>query len=120
MTVYKRGLLPSIYKTHSKELRKLDEDLLRALNELNDNLSAILNTGISFNDNFDSVFVTYTSNAIANTEDTVTHTLGKTPTGIIPVSLDKAAIIYKSGSYTATSLLIKCNVASTTATLLVF
>lgn len=118
MTIYKRALFQRLFVSPS--MKQEDKDLFRSLTEQDDNLAAILDRGVSFLDNVDCDFVTYTSNAVADTEDTVAHDLGKVPTGIIPVSLDKAGIIYKSTTYTDENLFLKCNVASVTATLLVF
>lgn len=119
---YRSRLFPALFKSNriSGELRKVDEDLLVELSNLDVDLKNILDRGISFADNFDAVFVTYTSNATPNTEDTVAHTLGKVPTGYIPVLKDKAGDFYNTSALTKTNLLIKCSVASVTTTLLVF
>ena len=77
--------------------------------------------GLSYR-NIDWVPVAYASNAIANTEDTVTHNLGRIPIGYIVVDRDKAGVIYSSnkGAWTTTTMRLKGNVASTATTLLVF
>lgn len=51
----------------------------------------------------------------ADIEFTVFHNLQFTPTGIIVVSVNKAAIIYASrkSQWNETQLFLKCNVAST-------
>lgn len=118
--IYRRGSLPNIYLQHQKSLRKVDDDLFRYLNEQDENLGVILDRGITFEENVDGVFVTYTSNGAPDTEDTVTHTLNRAPVGFIVTDINKGAVIYRSGTSTKTSLLLKCNVASTTATLFVF
>lgn len=120
MTVYKSNLLPSIYRGETKDLRKIDEDLFRALNELNDNLDVILNQGINFSENFDSVYVTHTFGATPDTEESIAHDLGRVPTGYIPVTKDKAADVYNTSAPTKTTLFLKCNVSSATIKLLVF
>lgn len=84
------------------------------------NLKAILDGGISMTDNMDVSIVTYTSNATPDTQDTVAHGLGKTPTGFIPVEKDKAGDIYKSASADEANLYLKCSVASVAVKLLVF
>jgi hypothetical protein len=119
---YQPRLFPAIFKSAavSGQLRKVDEDLLAELSNMNNDLKNIFDKGISFSENFDCVFVTYTSNATPNTEDTVAHTLGKLPTGYIPILKDKAGDFYNTSSPTKTDLLIKCSVASVTTTLLVF
>lgn len=120
MTAFLNPDFPTLYSGDPKLFRTLDRDLLTVLGKMTLNLKSILDGGISFSDNVDCVFVTYTSNATPDTEDTVAHALGKVPTGFIVIDLNKAAIIYKSAAHTKTNLLLKCNVATTTATLLVF
>jgi hypothetical protein len=117
--VFKKGQLPGLLRLYGK-ISEFEKDLLKNLNDRDQNLESILDGGISFDDNVDCVFVSYTTNAAPNTQDSVAHTLGKIPIGFIVISLDKAGIIYKSAAYTATNLLLKCNVASVAATLIVF
>jgi len=119
VTTYKKSTFSSLVRLY-QTIRPFDRDLLKILNEKDENVSSILDAGISFTDNVDCDLVTYTSNGTPNTEDTVGHSLGKVPTGIIPVSLDKPAVVYKSNTFSASNLFLKCNVASTTATLLIF
>jgi hypothetical protein len=113
MTLFRRQIFPL-------RIKDIDQDLYKSLNFLDQNLSDILDGGLNFSDNFDSVFVTYTSNAIANTEDSVSHLLGKVPTGYIVVKKDKAADVYNTSALTSTVLRLKCSVSSAALTLLVF
>lgn len=47
---------------------------------------------------------------VANTEFTVTHNLGVVPVGYLVMSVDQAAIIYKSTTvWTGTAIFLKCN-----------
>ena len=49
----------------------------------------------------------------ADTEFTVAHGLGATPTGYIVVSIDKAGIVYKgSTAWDATNMYLKCSAAN--------
>lgn len=69
----------------------------------------------------DGEFVTYVSNATPDTEDTVTHTLGRVPKGYFVIRKDKAGDIYDGGTAdTDTELHLKCAVATVTATIYVF
>lgn len=120
MTSYNNTAVPKPFITNKGEYRKLDDDMLRYLNDQNDNLDALLNGGLTFADNFDSVSVSYTSNAVADTQDTVAHTLGKTPTGFIVVDIDKGGVVYRSGTSDATNLYLKCSTASTNIKLIVY
>lgn len=118
---YKKGIIPSIYLKYLGTLRKIDEDILSFMNEQNDNLETLFDKGLGFTDNFDGVFVTFTSNAIADTEDDVTHTLKKIPTGFIVTSRDKGAVLYDGGTTnTTTKIYLKSNVASTTYKIFIF
>lgn len=72
--------------------------------------------------NIDWVTVPYTSNAAPNTEDIVTHNLGRIPTGYLVTDRNKAGAIYSSQKslWTTTTMRLKSDVASTAVTLLVF
>ena len=71
--------------------------------------------------NLSAVYVVFTSNGSANTEDAVTHKLGRTPIGYFPVKQDKAAVIYDSGTAnTLTTIYLKTSVATVAWTVLLF
>jgi hypothetical protein len=71
-------------------------------------------------ENISGEWQTYTSNATPDTADSITHTLGSVPIGFIVVNLDKGAVIYDSGTaWTTTTISLKCNTASTTATIFI-
>lgn len=82
-------------------------------------------TGTIANDdkagNISGVWVVFTSNASANTEDAVAHALGRVPLAIFAAIPDKAAAIYDSGTaWTDTTIYVKSSVASVAWNLLVF
>jgi len=63
--------------------------------------------------NLDAVWVVFTSNGTANTEDATMHTLGRTPKWIWPMIPDKAARLYDSTTaHTKTTLYTKTSVAT--------
>ena len=63
----------------------------------------------------------YTTNAVANNEDTVAHTLGRAPIGFLILNRDKAGVVYDGGTaWTATNIYLKCDTASTTVTIWIF
>ena len=71
--------------------------------------------------NIDAVWVNYVSNAVADTEDTVAHNLGRTPVGIFVSAPDKSAVIYRgSTAWDATNVYLKSTAVTTTADILVF
>jgi len=121
MTEYKDPNFPAVYKKDDPNLRDFDRFLLQQLEEWQQNLKSILDRGIERNDNVDQRDATFTSNAVADTEDAVTHTLGKIPEGFRVINSDKAATVYDSGTaWTETTIFLKTNVASATITIEVF
>jgi len=67
----------------------------------------------------DARYVVYTSNAVADTEDTIPHALGRVPVGYIPVKQDKAGTIYDgSTAWTTTNIYLKASVASMALTIM--
>jgi len=122
MTAFGKAALAVVMIQQDRETaRPFDKALARALVDTNNNLDSILNGGITFEDNMDCKVIDYTSNGVADTEDTVAHGLGKVPTGYIVASVDKAGIVYKSGTaHTSTNLFLKCSAATTAVKLIVF
>lgn len=109
-----------LVSAYENVLRPVDRDLFRLLEEREQILDAILDRGIFPTDNMDAVHVSYTSNGTENTEDSVAHTLGKIPTGFIVVDINKGGVVYKSDTFTATVLKLKCSTATTIVKLLVY
>jgi hypothetical protein len=69
-------------------------------------------------ENIAGEFQVFTSNATPDTADSITHTLGSVPIGFIVINMDKGAVIYDSGTaWTSTTISLKTNTASTTATI---
>ncbi len=121
MTQYKNISIPAIFTRFYPETNTYDRDLLHALDQDLRQIEAILDRGILFADNVDSVEVSFTSNASPNTEDTTAHGLGKIPIGYWVIRRDKAGILYDSGTdFDATNIYTKCDVASTAFTIIVF
>jgi hypothetical protein len=59
-------------------------------------------------ENISGEFQVYTSNASANTEDTVAHGLGSVPIGYIVIKQDKASNVYEGGTaWTSSSIYLK-------------
>lgn len=83
----------------------------------------VLGTGVSdsVTGDIDGRFVTYNTNATANTADTVTHSLGRVPVGYVVYSSQKGGVPYYGGvAATSTQITLKCTVASETLGLLLF
>lgn len=113
--IYRKGQLPNPHLTDKKTLRRFDDDLLRYLNEQDENLDSIFKINVT-----DGQFLTFTSHATPGTDVTVPHNLGRTPTGYIPVTKDKAADIYHTTAMDDANLYLKCDVATAAIKLWVF
>jgi len=101
------------------------DSYLRDLFATAQNLSLTSRDGsIANNDkagNLNAVYVVFTSNGTANTEDTVAHPLGRVPLGYIPVRWDKSAVLYDgTTAWTTTNFYLKSSAATVAWTLLVF
>ena len=72
-------------------------------------------------ENLDGEFQVFTTNAVADTEETIAHGLGRLPVGFIVINLDKGANLYDGGTtWTSTTLYLKSDTASTTYTIWIF
>jgi len=99
---------------------KQEQDLVTSLQSFNKVIALILNRGITFGDNVDCKLVAYTSNGVVNTQDSVAHTLGRTPTGFIVYDIDKAGVVYRSAASDATNLYLKNSAVSVAVKIIVF
>ena len=101
------------------------DDYLRTLFQAAQNLSLTSRDGaIQHNDkagNLNAKWVVFTSNAVANTEDTVAHDLGRVPVGIEANIPDKAAVLYDGGTaHTSTNLYLKSTAATVAWEVLIY
>lgn len=113
MSTYKDPNFPGIFTELAKELRPLDRALLTALSDQSLNLQAILDKGISLDDNIDADVAEFTSNVVADTEDVIPHSLGKIPVHFIVSDIDKGGVVYRSGTaFTKDNIYLKTSVAS--------
>jgi hypothetical protein len=88
-----------------------------------DPLSVSLGTGVTGTGAgvLNAVYVTYTSNATANTADSVAHALGRIPVGYIVVNNGNGGVVYNGGvAFSGATISLKCTTASNAVTLLVF
>jgi hypothetical protein len=119
MSKFQEPALPSIFRHALSDMREFDRDIVTVLNLWSQTLKGILDKGISFPDNIDCAFASYTSNAVADTEDTVSHTLGKIPTYFFVGDIDKGGVVYRSGTaFTSSNVFLKCSVATCAVKLL--
>lgn len=121
MTQFQRVNVPAIFTKSYGDVRQLDNDMLKALSELSINLDSILNQGMRFEDNVDCRLVEVTSHATPGTEFSVSHGLGKVPTGYVIYRRDGAGTVYDGTSAdTATTLFLRSDASSVTFKLIVF
>lgn len=71
--------------------------------------------------NLNGVWSVFTSNAVADTEDTIAHNLGRIPIGRLLGDQDKAASLYRSGTdWTSSAIYVKSSAASVAWKLVLF
>lgn len=69
-------------------------------------------------DNLVGKWIQYATNAAADTEDTIAHSLGVIPIGVIVMVPPQAGFIYKgTTAWTTTNIYLKCSAADQDATL---
>lgn len=121
MTKLAEPNLPAVFTQNASDLRPFDRDIITVLGGFIQNLIAILDGGISFDDNMDISRVSVTSHATPGTEFSVAHGLGKTPTGYIVYGQDGAGSIYDGATAnTATTLYLKSDAVSKTFRIIAF
>jgi hypothetical protein len=98
----------------------------RRLMEILHKVGQLFDGRISFGDgankeNLDIEFRDVTSHAVADTEFTVSHSLGRLPGGYMVVKRDKAATVYNGiTSWTDSAIYLRCNVSSASLRLIIF
>lgn len=124
MSTLRKLPLESLANRHASAIgpavSALLRDLVQLMAEQELNLTSLLNQGLRVPDNFDGALIQYTSNAIANTQDTVAHGLRKVPSYFFVLSVDKGGTPYKSAAFDATNVYLKNTVASVATTIFVF
>lgn len=121
MTKLAEPSFPTAFSEGGPDMRPMDRDLMQVLDGFVQNLIAILDHGISFNDNMDVSQVSVTTHATPGTEFSVAHTLGKTPTGYIVCGQSAAGSVYDGASTNTGALLyLKSDVSSKTFRLIIF
>ena len=76
-------------------------------------VAQILNKGLKVDDNFNAEVVTIADTGAADSENTLSHTLKRTPNYFIVLYSDKAVSAYDGGtSWTSTAVYLKFNAAN--------
>lgn len=114
MTKPQELLLPAIFTSSYQQLRQFDRDLVQIISNWALVNKAILDKGVSIDDNLDWVSISFTSSGTPDAENNVAHTLGKIPTGFFVYDIDKGAVVYRgTTSWTASNIYLKVNTATT-------
>ncbi len=101
--------------------RDYDQAAAQEINNYLLKLSDVINGGLRIADNCDVEIVVVADTGTADTEFTVTHTLKRVPAGYIIVSIDKAGVVYKTGTaWTTAAIYLKCSAANAVVSVLVF
>lgn len=99
-------------------IRNVDSDLTSLFLALQSRVRFGDATAGTYGENLSGKFVTYVSNAVANTEDTIAHNIGSVPIGYLILWQDKAGSAYQGPAtgtaWTTANIYLKCSVASVT------
>jgi len=103
------------------QAREIDLLFTRIISTLQGNLRFGTATDGRMGENIQGQFQVVTDTGNVDTQFTVAHTLGYTPTCYLILSIDKAGVVYKSGTtWTSTNTYFKCNVANCVVSLFIF
>jgi hypothetical protein len=95
----------------------LEQELLSFIAEL----AQAVNKGLKFEDNFNAAIITVADSGVADSENTVAHTLKRVPIGFLVLNINKAGTVYDSGTaWTTENIYLKCDVVSCAIKLLIF
>lgn len=120
MTQFAEPSFPAVLAAGS-DLRQFDRDLITVLGGMGLNLKAILDGGISIDDNMDIARVSVESHATPGTEFSVQHGLGKVPLGRLIYQQTAAGSLYAGiTANTKTTMYFRSDVAAVTFSLVVF
>jgi hypothetical protein len=103
------------------EKNAFEKGLEKELLSYSQEIAQVINKGIKFTDNFDSQIKTISDSGLADSENTIAHTLKRVPTGYLILKINNAGIVYDSGTaWTDTNIYLKCSSANAAITILIF
>lgn len=103
--------------TPENDFEKALEEELLSFSSL---LQSMLNKGLKVADNLYAQIATVSNTGNADTEFTASHDLKGVPIGFIVINIDKAGVVYDSGTdWTSTAIYLKCNVANCNVKLII-
>lgn len=103
---------------HSIKIDEIDKDLINLFLALHSRLRFGSGTSGDRGENISGEFLTFTTSATPDAENTTAHTVGSVPIGFIVLHQDKAGSLYQGPTtgtnWTASNIYTKCDVASVT------
>lgn len=110
---------PDVLIEATPELIKYLKNLNESLTKYSFKIGDIFNKGIQITDNLNGIIQTLTF-TVADNEYEISHGLKRVPNGYLVLNIDRAAIIYDSGTaWTTTSIYLKSNTAGAVAKIIV-
>lgn len=98
-----------------------EKDLENNIDKLFAVLAEVLDSGLTFDDNSSINRKSITTSGTPDTEAAVSHNLKRVPVGYFVVGRDKAGVIYNgTTAWTTTNIYLRSNVATVTATVIIF
>lgn len=120
MRVIKRTLFNpfSDLKSVERYARELDRDIQDIINAMSGRIRfGTASDGVS-GENISGQWQIIADTGVADTEFSVTHTIGAIPQGFLVTNIDKGGVVYDSGTaWTSTTIYLKCSVANAAVTL---
>ena len=111
--------MSKITRETNLDLVQEDDKRWNFLAQFLDNVKELLNNGLKFSDNFDAKNVSAVFSA-ANTDTSVSHGLGRVPSGYIVTSISASMVVYTgTAAWTSSTISLKASAAGTAA-LMVF
>lgn len=107
-----------------RRLYKFDEQGLKVINEFIKDVATSLDSQLDFGDgtNPENLYVSWVTVEFgaAGTEASASHTLNRTPVGVIPVWKDRAGDVYISSAATSADIYLKSDTDTLSAKLIIF
>jgi len=101
----------------SKQSISSQEDQLRTIDKDLINLFTAMQKRLTLKDNLAGETVSVADTGSANTEFTVSHSLGSVPAGFFLINIDSAGVVYDSGTaWTSSAVYLKCSAANAAVT----
>lgn len=118
MKIVKTSNLSSRKKDINQYDRNIDNDVANTITVLQGRVRFGNSTSGFRGENIQGEFKQFTSSTTPDAENTVSHTIGAVPIGIIILWQDKAGSLYQGPStgtaWTSSNIYLKCSVASVT------